>query len=148
MTHGDAVVLLVEDDATVLALFSDALQKAGFHVITAHSATEALQRAKEQRPIDVLATDLILPDHLQVAKHAFQRPARHGLDLMGLMLKVYPTLKVVLFSGQSDDMVNGIGGIPSGTLFLRKPFSADTLVWSIRQVLAMPVQTQSSSLKS
>jgi hypothetical protein len=64
------------------------------------------------------------------------------------MLKVYPPLKVVLFSGQSDDMVNGIGGIPSGTLFLRKPFSADTLVWSIRQVLAMPVQTQSSSLKS
>ena len=62
---------------------------------------------------------------------------------MRLMLKVYPNLKVVLFSGQSEDMLNGIGGIPQGTVFLRKPFSADTLAWSIRQVLAIPIRSKS-----
>jgi CheY-like chemotaxis protein len=137
---GDAVVLLVEDDATVLTLFSHGLQQAGFHVMTAHSANDALQRVKELGHIDVLATDLILTDHLRLAKHASQRPARHGLELMRLMLKVYPNLKVVLFSGQSNDMVNGMGGIPDGAVFLRKPFSADTLAWSIRQVLAIPIR--------
>ena len=72
--HGDTVVLLVDDDATVLALFAHGLVDAGFRVATAHSATEALQRAKELGPIDILATDLILPDNLRLTKHALQRP--------------------------------------------------------------------------
>jgi hypothetical protein len=89
-----------------------------------------------------LATDLTLTDGLRLAKHALQRPARHGIELMRHVVDLHPNLRVVLFSGQSEDMINGMGGIPQGTVFLRKPFSADTLAWSIRQVLA------SNSLKT
>ena len=137
----EAMVLLVEDDPSVLALLGHGLVDTGFRVTTARTAAEALRRAKELGRIDILATDLILTDRLRLATHALQRPARHGLELMRRMLEVYPNLKVVVFSGQSEDLVNGMGGIPRGTVFLRKPFSAATLAWSIRQVLAMPVKT-------
>jgi hypothetical protein len=42
---------------------------------------------------------------------------------------------VVLFSGQPNDTIQSVGGIPPGTAFLRKPFSTDALVRCIKQVL-------------
>jgi two-component system cell cycle sensor histidine kinase/response regulator CckA len=141
------VVLLVEDDAAVLALFGRGLQEAGFRVTTAHTAAEALQRAKDLGRIDILATDLILTDGLRLAKHALQRPARDGLELMRRMLELHPNLKVVLFSGQSKERIDDMGVIPPGTVFLRKPFTADTLAWTIRQLLDVPSTPKARQIK-
>ena len=135
VVQGAPVVLLVEDEAALMALFGQGLQQAGFHVILAQTAAEAIRRARNLGRIDILATDLFLTDHLRRTTETLQRPPRHGLALMRRMLELHPDLKVVLFSGQSDDTIEEMGGIPPGTVFLRKPFSPEMLARTIRQFL-------------
>jgi CheY-like chemotaxis protein len=133
-----SVVLLVDDDPAVLALLSSGLEQQGFRVVKAQSTSDALQRAKDFTRIDVLATDVVLPGALKLAKHHLQRPPKHGIELMRQMLAVRPGLRIVLFSGQPDETLNTFGGIPPGTVFLRKPLTAEALARSIRAVLAQP----------
>lgn len=54
-------VLLVEDDPAALTFYSDALFLSGFRVVQAKTGTEALIRARAERP-DVVVADLGLPD--------------------------------------------------------------------------------------
>jgi two-component system cell cycle sensor histidine kinase/response regulator CckA len=134
-TSIEKVILLVDDEPAVLALCSVGLEQEGFRVLKARNAAEALERAKQLGRIDLLATDVVLPDQLRLAKNSWQRPSMHGVELMRRMVALQPGLKVILFSGQSEDMIKSLGGIPPGTLFLKKPFSADTLARSIRRAL-------------
>jgi len=135
------VILLVDDEPAVLSLFTSGLTQAGFRVIAAQTAGDALQRAAKLGRIDVLATDIVLPDRLRLAKDHLQRPVMHGIALMRRLVALQPGLKVVLFSGQPDEMIRSLGGIPPGTTFLRKPFSTETLVRTIKQVLTTPRTT-------
>jgi two-component system cell cycle sensor histidine kinase/response regulator CckA len=134
----DRVILLVDDESTVLAVLSRGLQQAGFRVVTARSAHEALKRAKQLGRIDLLASDVVLPEKLSLARDHRQRPVSHGIALMRKLLSLDPGLRVVLFSGQSEEMIQSLGGIPEGTAFLRKPFSSETLVRCINKVLDGP----------
>jgi CheY-like chemotaxis protein len=138
-------ILLVDDDPAILALFSVRLEQAGFRVLKAHTATEALSRAEQEGRIDVLATDLVLTDQLRLAKHHGARPTHHGIGLMRQLLSRQPTIKVVLFSGQSDETLKTLGPIPSGIAFLRKPFGPEALVHSIEKVLKEPAEAPSPS---
>ena len=131
----ERVVLLVDDEPAVLALCAAGLEQEGFRVLKASNAAEALDRAKQLGRIDILATDVVLPDQLRMAKHHWQRPTMHGVDLMRRMVALQPGVKVILFSGQSEETIKTVGGIPAGTVFLRKPFSANTLARSIRRAL-------------
>ena len=54
------LVLLVEDDASVLEALAFSLRLEGFRILTARSGTEALELARAQRPVAVV-TDLVMP---------------------------------------------------------------------------------------
>src|SRR5260370_12861469 len=54
-------VLLVEDDATVLALVIEMLNDLGFRVITASDAHGALEIIRRGEPIDLIFTDIVMP---------------------------------------------------------------------------------------
>jgi CheY-like chemotaxis protein len=131
-------ILLVDDDPAILALFSVRLEQAGFQVLKAHSANEALQRAEQGGRIDVLATDLILTDQFRLAKRQAINTSQHGLVLMRQLVSRHPGLKVVLFSGQTDDIIKSVGPIPVAIAFLRKPFGPEALVHTVQQVLQAP----------
>jgi len=138
MPQPSRVVLLVDDETALLSIFASGLTQAGFRVITAPTASVARQRAAVR--VDVLATDIVLPDRLRLAKDHLQRPTLNGIALMRQLLAVQPWLKVLLFSGQPNDEIQRVGGIPPGTPFLRKPFSTETLLRTIRQILDTPQQ--------
>ena len=54
-------VLLIDDDRTILAIYSDALREAGFEVMLAESAEDGLAKVIEQREqIDVVIVDIML----------------------------------------------------------------------------------------
>ena len=55
-------VLLVDDDEDLCELVAAQLTRAGFEVAVADSLRSALEVASEQKPFDVLITDLHLPD--------------------------------------------------------------------------------------
>jgi DNA-binding response OmpR family regulator len=124
----DKVVLLVEDDPSVLDLYAIGLEHHGFRVVKAGTAAAALQRARDLGRIDILVTDVVLPGRPEAI-------TIHGIDLMRRLLELQPDLKVILFSGQSKDRIEQVGGIPSGTIFLEKPVSLETLVRSIKLLL-------------
>jgi CheY-like chemotaxis protein len=129
------VVLLVDDDPAVLAVLSIGLEEQGFRVIKAQSSSEALQRAKDFARIDILASDVVLPGAMKLAKHQLQHPPKHGIELMRQMIALRPGIKVILFSGHTDETINGLG-MPPDTIFLRKPLTGETLARSVRQLLS------------
>jgi two-component system cell cycle response regulator CpdR len=129
------VVLLVDDDPAVLAVLSHGLEEHGFRVVKAQSFLEALQRAKDFARIDVLASDVILPGAMKLAKHNLQHPPKHGIELMRQLIALRPGIKVILFSGHSDETINSLG-MPPDTIFLRKPLTGETLARSIRELLS------------
>jgi CheY-like chemotaxis protein len=143
----DRVILLVDDEPVILSLLTTGLQQAGYQVVSARSAEEALNCAKRLGRIDVLASDVILPEQMRIAKDHLQQPFMHGIALMRKLVSLQPGLRVVLFSGQPKELIQSVGGIPEGTAFLRKPFSSDALVRSISTLLDGP-QTAKSNLKS
>jgi CheY-like chemotaxis protein len=78
----EPLILLVDDEPAVLSIFTSGLTHAGFRVIAAQTAGDALQRATKLGRVDLLATDIVLPDRLRLAKDHLQRPVLHGIGLM------------------------------------------------------------------
>jgi DNA-binding NtrC family response regulator len=125
----DRVVLMVEDDPGILELYSKGLEQQGFRVVKAGTAAVALQRARQLGRIDILVSDVVLLDQANEA-------AMHGIELMRRIMALQPDVKVILFSGQSQDNLQALGGVPAGAIFLEKPFTLQTLVKTITRALA------------
>ena len=58
---GEARLLVVEDEETILELLSGSLRFAGFEVMTAASGAEALRAVAASRP-DLVLLDIMMPD--------------------------------------------------------------------------------------
>jgi PAS domain S-box-containing protein len=117
-------VLVVEDDASVLALVKKALGQAGYRVLAAPTGDEAW--ALIQKP-DAPCIDLLLTD--------VNMPGMNGLELARKLLSRRPTTKVILMSGYPGDNIPHLeAGGPPLTL-LGKPFSISDLLVRIRSLL-------------
>jgi two-component system cell cycle sensor histidine kinase/response regulator CckA len=55
-------ILVVEDTAVILSLVQDILETADFNVLAAANAGEAVQLAGHAKAIDLLISDVMLPD--------------------------------------------------------------------------------------
>jgi DNA-binding response OmpR family regulator len=118
---------MVEDDPAILELFARGLEHHGYRVVKAGTAAVALQRARNLGRIDFLVSDVVLLDQ---AKES----AMHGIELMRRIVALQPEVKVIMFSGQSQENLQELGGIPPGTIFLEKPFTVQTLVLTMNSV--------------
>ena len=117
MVQRRAVILCVDDEETPLILRKLVLEKAGYQVITASSAKEALERASSS------AVDLVLSDHLM--------PGITGAELAQQIKSQYPSLPVVIISG-----INEIPADAScANAFLSKVEGPDYLCREIAAVL-------------
>ncbi|MEX2012895.1 MAG: response regulator [Candidatus Levyibacteriota bacterium] len=56
-----AKILLVDDDESLLAVFTTALQKDGFETVTASSGAGGIEKASSEKP-DLILLDQVLPD--------------------------------------------------------------------------------------
>lgn len=56
-----AKILLIDDDEALVTIFSTALQKAGFEVISALNGTHGIEKAKNEKP-DIVLLDQVIPD--------------------------------------------------------------------------------------
>ncbi len=119
---GTETVLLVEDEDQVRLLVRTVLARAGYRVLEAANAGEALLIAEPvDARIDVLLTDLVMP---RVS----------GRQLAERLRRTRPGIKVVSMSGYSDHAeVNHAPG--PGEAFLAKPIMPDALLRTLRSVL-------------
>ena len=120
---GTEKVLLVEDDESVRELASEILQMNGYEVIEACHGVEALAIFEAQeKPVDMLVTDLIMPQ-------------MGGRDLAKQLVPKNPGLKVLFLSGYTDSAVVRQGLLEPGSFFLQKPFTPAELAYKVRQAL-------------
>lgn len=61
MTHGNPLILLVEDNEIIRSAFTVLLQESGYRVMGTGTGNEALDASSRQRP-DLVLLDLGLPD--------------------------------------------------------------------------------------
>jgi two-component system response regulator RegX3 len=113
-------VLLVDDEATLVATLRYNLEREGYRVVTASDGDKALTVARQERP-DLMILDLMLPviDGLEVC-----RILRRETSV--------PILMLTARAGEVDKVV----GLELGAVdYVTMPFSSRELVARIRAVL-------------
>lgn len=110
--------MVVEDETLVRALSVDELKDAGFDVVEAGSAAEALCVLSEGAAIAVLFTDVNMPGALD------------GLDLARLVHERWPDVRVIVTSGGGKV---GLADLPDKGRFIAKPFSLVAMSALVRQ---------------
>jgi DNA-binding response OmpR family regulator len=123
--------LLVDDDTTLLDVTAFALRRAGFLVVLAHDAEQALHVWSTEQP------DLIILD--------IQLPGKDGLTLCREIRAVSPVPIILLTVRNSDEDI--VHGLEIGADdYLTKPFSPKQLIARARAVLrrsnSVPKQAQ------
>jgi len=119
---GKETVLLVEDEAAVRNLAQTILARLGYNVLAADSGPAAIALWEQNRRVDVLLTDVIMPQ-------------MSGGDLAHKLRDINPRLKVLFMSGYTDDMIQSHGVLAGETQLIQKPFSAESLARKLRDVL-------------
>jgi CheY-like chemotaxis protein len=120
---GSETVLVVEDEEAVRLLSCLVLRDAGYRVLEAQDAREALELvARHPDKIDILVTDVVLP-------------GMGGRHLAQELLQQDPKLRVLYLSGYLDDAVVRHGVLVNEVNFLQKPFSLTELACKVRSVL-------------
>lgn len=109
--QAEGTVLFVEDDSLVREAVVPALKAAGFDVLVAVDGEEALAIIESGRQIDIVFSDIVMPGQLS------------GVDLARIVQTRFPSLRVVLATGYSDQRV----AIP-GVQVLAKPYELGKVV--------------------
>jgi CheY-like chemotaxis protein len=122
VVEGCATVLLVEDDPRVRSLAQLILHKAGHDVVSAGGPIEALAALKAQSDIDLVITDIVMPD-------------MNGFDLAEELRRIVPGIRVVFMSGFTSDQFRRA----VDDQFLMKPFTVESLTNAVNQALECPI---------
>ncbi len=114
-------ILVVEDESVIRMMVSDLFREAGFRVIEAFNADEAVCILKSGAPIDLVFSDVKMPGSMD------------GLGLLAYSQKTFPSLPFLVMSGhlQADEVLSR-----GARHFLSKPFSFPHALALVEQELA------------
>ena len=115
------VVLIVEDELLLRMNAVDMIEAAGFEVVEAANADEAIEILEARRDISVVFTDIQMPGSMD------------GLKLVRAVRGRWPPIKIVATSGhvgvaQTD--------LPEGGRFVPKPYSPGQVMDVLRELMA------------
>jgi two-component system, cell cycle sensor histidine kinase and response regulator CckA len=122
MGHGE-IILVVEDETSILRFTKRMLEELGYTVLAAESPNQALELA-EKRPneIDLLITDVVMPE-------------MNGKELSHRLHEAYPNLKTIFMSGYTANGIAHRGVLEKDANFIQKPFSAESMAQKVRATL-------------
>ena len=118
-----ASVLVVDDDRRMLDVVSRILLREQYQVIRADGPRQALDIVKSARPVDLVVSDVSMPDMLDT-------------QLVREIVDVSPRTRSMLMTAGVIDPVD----LPDGVPALRKPFLAAELLFAVRATLAQFAQ--------
>jgi PAS domain S-box-containing protein len=116
-------ILLVEDEASLWELSRRILVRNGYQVCPAATAVDAVRHASDlAQPIDLLLTDLVMPDML-------------GNEVAARVRAVRPGLPVLYMSGYAQPILDSQGALDPHVDLLEKPFSEVIMLARVREVI-------------
>lgn len=126
-------ILLVDDHASIRLILKAGLEANGFHVLTTATGEEALEICRDyDGALDICLTDLGL------TPHGADNPTPlipNGLVLMEQARSLRPNMKMLLFSGHSDERLRSYGIVLEEGQVIRKPCGLSTLLALLRDAL-------------
>jgi len=115
-----STILIVEDEMIVRLIGSDTLTDAGYEVMEAATADEALRILDEHGDVEVLFTDIRMPGSMD------------GLELARVVHARWPAMKILITSG---DTFPTRSAIADDGHFLAKPYSTEVLRREVDKLL-------------
>jgi DNA-binding NtrC family response regulator len=121
----ETVILLVEDDESLLRLSAHVLEMAGYRVISMPESESALHRAKSRRDetIHLLLTDVRMDPHMS------------GARLAHILRQERPDLKIIYMTGFPASEIVLKEAASGSAALLRKPFTPTVLLDAVRKSL-------------
>ncbi len=112
------VALVVDDEPLIRMDTADIIAGAGYHVVEAASADEALQFIESHAALALLFTDVNTGGSV------------NGFELARRVTELWPEIHVIVASGER---LPAEGDIPDDVQFIRKPFSAQTVLQMLQE---------------
>lgn len=108
-----SVVLVVEDEPLISLMVEEALQDAGYIVLSARNADFAIAVLASRPDIHLMFTDIDMPGSMD------------GLKLAAFVRGRYPPMKIVIASGKRRP---SFIELPIDAIFLPKPYMMDDVL--------------------
>jgi CheY-like chemotaxis protein/two-component sensor histidine kinase len=121
--QGPASILVVEDEPLLREMACEFLEDCGYEVTEADSGEKALELYKRGERFSVVVTDVSLP-------------GMSGYELMSSVSELAEEQKIILVSGDSEQMRENAAGKDGRVDFLQKPFSLKDLQQGVQHLLA------------
>ncbi len=120
---GSGTILVVDDEATIRHLVDEVLDDVGYTVIGAADGAAGLKVLQSGARIDLLITDVGLPNGL------------NGRQVADAARSLRPGLKVLFITGYAENAAVGNGHLEHGMELLTKPFSLEALVGKVTEMM-------------
>jgi len=113
-------VLVVEDEALLLFSIADDLRDAGFDVLEATNADQAIRLLDDNPEVRLMFTDIDMPGTMD------------GLRLSAVVRDRWPPVRIIITSGKQPPSP---GKIPEDGIFLPKPYTPASVVAAMSAML-------------
>jgi DNA-binding response OmpR family regulator len=117
-----ARILLVDDEILIRQLLAEVLRDAGFDVVEARNADEAMRLLRDNERIDILLTDVQMPGNLDGVDLA--RNARHD----------HADMPVMIISAYMHRVIHRIKGMTPAPLLVDKPYRLHDVADQVQQL--------------
>jgi len=117
-----AKIILAEDDSDMRRFLVQALQSAGYDVISFDNGLSAYQRLREE-PFELLLTDIVMPE-------------MDGIELARRASELDPDIKIMFITGFAAVALNPDTAAPKAAKVLSKPVHLRELVNEVQKMLA------------
>ena len=111
-------VLVIEDDDAVRRVVERLLIREGYRVIAAASGEEALAAVEHEAALDVVLSDVMMPNMT-------------GPEVVARVRRRFPSVSVLYMSGYAEDVLT----LEAGAELIRKPFEPDRVAARLRELL-------------
>ena len=116
-----ANILIIDDNDQLRKVIQEILRRAGHNVISVANGQDGID-AYRKEPTDLVITDLIMP-------------VMSGEDVIRELLKDFPNVKIITFTGGDLGSENNLSEIPNVKYSFRKPFRMKEIREAVKEIV-------------
>ena len=128
LPRGHEKILIVDDEEGLRDIAAFNLEELGYTTFTAEDGPEALKILEQERDIDLLFSDIVMPNKMD------------GYELAQRAHKLFPNLKTMLASGRASNRSTNVKSdddflIGKSKILLNKPYNISEMMLAVRTAL-------------